>query len=256
MKVIIAGSRGIQDYSMVEKAVRESGFTVTEVVSGTASGVDRLGERWAREHGVPVKQFPANWDELGKRAGYLRNAEMVTYAEALIAVWDGRSPGTNHTVKLAREAGLPVHVMQVDDRMVSPPIPGGKTKVIHIRESTKSSDEVYIGRAGKGADGYFGNPVRKGYPCPECRKVHQQGGDTLHCFKNYLMRRIQHEPEFSRRVRDLHGKTLVCFCKPNPCHGDVLSAAAALLQSMERHAESETGVWPAAETETKTERQR
>ena len=47
MKVIIAGSRGVEDYALVEEAVKQSGFDITEVVSGTARGVDLLGEHWA-----------------------------------------------------------------------------------------------------------------------------------------------------------------------------------------------------------------
>lgn len=41
MKVIIAGSRTIEDGSLIEQAVQESGFAITEVVSGCAPGVDR-----------------------------------------------------------------------------------------------------------------------------------------------------------------------------------------------------------------------
>ena len=47
MKVIIAGSRDITDYSLVCRAISESKFDITEVISGTARGVDTLGEKWA-----------------------------------------------------------------------------------------------------------------------------------------------------------------------------------------------------------------
>ena len=57
MKTIIAGSRDLTDYNLVKLAVEESGFEIAEVVSGGARGVDRLGERWAKEHGVPIKRF-------------------------------------------------------------------------------------------------------------------------------------------------------------------------------------------------------
>lgn len=52
-------------------------------------------------------------------------------------------------------------------------------KVIHIRDSTGSEDEVYIGRAGKGNDGMFGNPVIKGQGCFMCGKTHVDGGSTF-----------------------------------------------------------------------------
>jgi hypothetical protein len=94
MKVIVAGSRSIRSAAVVNAAIIGSGLEIRELVSGTAPGVDRLGERWAASRGIPVKRFPADWSRLGRRGGPLRNEEMACYADALIAVWDGRSPGT------------------------------------------------------------------------------------------------------------------------------------------------------------------
>ena len=110
MKVIIAGSRGITDYNTVLNAIDKSGFMITEVVSGTAKGVDQLGERWARENRIQIKRFPAQWDRYGKSAGYRRNEEMAHYADALIAIWDGQSRGTSHMIDFARSQGLKVFV--------------------------------------------------------------------------------------------------------------------------------------------------
>jgi hypothetical protein len=114
VKTIIAGSREINRFTVVEAAIAGSGFDISEVVSGTARGVDTLGEMWAREHGVPVRRFPAAWDKHGKSAGYVRNLEMAQYADALIAVWDGKSRGTGHTIDIANRLGLKVHVYRCD----------------------------------------------------------------------------------------------------------------------------------------------
>lgn len=110
MKTIIAGSRGIEDIAVVEAAVAAAGWIIAEVVSGTARGVDRLGEHWAASQRIPVKRFPADWQGLGRRAGYVRNSAMADYAEALIAVWDGQSPGTRSMIALAHSKGLRVFV--------------------------------------------------------------------------------------------------------------------------------------------------
>ena len=109
MKVIIAGSRGILDYNKVLDTVIESGFHISEVVSGKAFGVDQLGEQYANENEIPIKYFPANWNEFGKRAGYLRNEEMAEYADALIAIWDGTSKGTQHMIQIAMNKGLKIY---------------------------------------------------------------------------------------------------------------------------------------------------
>lgn len=110
MKVIIAGSRSITDYELIKRAIVGSRFAITEVVSGGARGVDRLGERWAAENGIPVIQFIPDWDTLGKKAGYARNADMANYAEALIAVYDGASKGTGHMIDIATRKKLKVFV--------------------------------------------------------------------------------------------------------------------------------------------------
>ena len=104
------------------------------------------------------------------------------------------------------------------------------TNVIHIKDSKGSEDEVYIGRAGKGHDGYFGNPVAANRRCPVCAAVHTLPGDTLPCYRRYLHERLTTDAAFRERVKGLHDLTLVCFCSPRPCHGTVLAEAAAALQ--------------------------
>lgn len=109
MKTIIAGSRGIEDYDLIASAVEASGFDVTEVVSGCARGVDSLAIRYAKEKGIPAKLFPADWNTHGRGAGFIRNTAMADYADALIAVWDGKSRGTSHMVYTATKKGLKVY---------------------------------------------------------------------------------------------------------------------------------------------------
>ena len=110
MKTIIAGSRGMDNYDFIKSTIIESGFEITEVVSGGARGVDRLGERYAKEMGIPIKQFIPDWDGLGKKAGHVRNREMGDYADALIALWDGESKGTKGMIEYAQKKGLKVYV--------------------------------------------------------------------------------------------------------------------------------------------------
>jgi len=113
MKTIIAGSRDCEDYELVCKVIAESGFEITEVVSGCARGVDRLGERWAKEHNVPVKRFPAHWSEFGKQAGPIRNREMAWYADALVAICFSGSIGTMDMIRVARKQGLKLYEKHV-----------------------------------------------------------------------------------------------------------------------------------------------
>jgi ribA/ribD-fused uncharacterized protein len=105
--------------------------------------------------------------------------------------------------------------------------------VIHIRESKGVPEETYIGRAGKGESGIFGNPIRKNAVCFVCGNLHKHASDTLPCYKVYLWRKLKSDSSFRTAVKNLLGRTLVCFCKPNPCHGDILVRAIAWLNNQE-----------------------
>lgn len=113
MKTIVAGSRHCSDYSIFLKAIQQVPWTITEIVSGGAKGIDRLGELYADYKELPLKIFPANWNLHGKAAGFKRNVEMANYAEAVVAIWDGISPGTKHMIKIANDKGLQVYVYRI-----------------------------------------------------------------------------------------------------------------------------------------------
>lgn len=116
MKVIIAGSRDVTSLYLVEDASLMSKFDITEVVSGGARGVDRLGEIFAEKNGLPVKVFPADWIRFGKSAGHRRNREMAQYADALVAVWDGVSPGTKGMILEMKKPKKPVFIGLVKNK--------------------------------------------------------------------------------------------------------------------------------------------
>lgn len=113
MRLIIAGSRTIplSAYASICFAITKP-KKVTEVVSGCARGADRLGERWAAEHKVPVQRFPAHWNRYGRVAGRMRNREMAKYADCLLAIWDGISTGTGNMIYEMRALGKPVKVVE------------------------------------------------------------------------------------------------------------------------------------------------
>lgn len=127
MKTIIAGSRDLVDPRMVEWAVEQSGFQITEIVSGGARGVDTLAIEYAGRVGLPCKVFYAAWrpypDDpsiVDRGAGLKRNCQMADYSDALVAIWNGRSRGTKHMIETAKKAGLSVYVERVT---LTPPDP-------------------------------------------------------------------------------------------------------------------------------------
>lgn len=114
MKTIIAGSRHIDDYNLVSQAIEDSGFEITEVVSGGCRGVDKLGEKWALGHGIPIEHFQADWQNFGRAAGPVRNRGMAQYADALIALLTKDSKGTKDMIKQAHIYGLKIFIVNCD----------------------------------------------------------------------------------------------------------------------------------------------
>lgn len=84
---------------------------VSEVVHGGAKGIDAAADDWAVVHWVPAKVFPADWKKHGKAAGPIRNAEMADYGDALVAVWDGRTPGTRDMIRQMQRRRKPAYVL-------------------------------------------------------------------------------------------------------------------------------------------------
>ena len=128
MITIISGPRTCLDFDLVCLAIEESGFEISEIVSGTAKGVDKLGEKFGNENGISIKRFKPLWSNIkgvpkkyikqnkwGKynsQAGLIRNQKMADYAEALIAIKLNKNGNaeTNHMIKTAEEYALKVYI--------------------------------------------------------------------------------------------------------------------------------------------------
>jgi len=102
MKIGVVGSRSFTDSYKIQEIL--AFFKPTEIVSGGALGADTLAKRYAELQGIRYKEFPAEWNRYGKRAGYLRNKEIVEYSDMIIAFWNGESPGTKLTINLAMDS--------------------------------------------------------------------------------------------------------------------------------------------------------
>ena len=113
MKVIVAGGRDFNDYKLLKETLdnfQQEYGNITEVVSGTAKGVDKLGEQYANENNIHIKRFVPDWEGLGKKAGHVRNRKMGDYAKEhngmLVAFWDKQSRGTKGMIDYATKIGL------------------------------------------------------------------------------------------------------------------------------------------------------
>lgn len=104
MKLAIVGSRNINDYQILEAAIKEYNLIPTSIVSGGADGVDTLAFRYAKQNNIPIVVFKPDWRKYGKSAGFKRNIQIVESSDVVLAIWDGKSKGTKHSIDLANKA--------------------------------------------------------------------------------------------------------------------------------------------------------
>lgn len=127
-KIIINGSRDFNNYTYLRLMLKEYIMTnqinpeLIEIISGGAKGADTLAIKFAKEYNLNYKVMNADWNKYGKRAGIIRNAEMLTYAISnpndiviLISFWNGTSKGTKHMIDISNDKGIIVKVMKVGD---------------------------------------------------------------------------------------------------------------------------------------------
>jgi predicted Rossmann fold nucleotide-binding protein DprA/Smf involved in DNA uptake len=109
MKLLIAGSRSITEFDLSPYIPAETDV----IISGGASGVDRLAEQYAAAHRLSQYIIRPRYDLFGRSAPLKRNVQMVDMADAVLVIWDGRSKGTLYTLEYARKREKRVTIVYV-----------------------------------------------------------------------------------------------------------------------------------------------
>ena len=121
MRVLVCGGRDFDDArlmnSVLDRLHTENFFTV--LIHGNARGADRIADAWACRRGVPREPYgvpQGEWDELGKKAGPLRNQRMLDEGKPDMVVAFPGGGGTKDMVRRAAKAGVAIHeVNRADD---------------------------------------------------------------------------------------------------------------------------------------------
>lgn len=115
MKVAIIGSRTFDNYQYLSffLDVFRNQYPIDLIISGGAKGADSLAEKYAKEHNIKTLIFPADWDKYGKRAGYIRNEDIIKNCDLVIAFWDMTSIGTKHSLDLAKKYNKPAIIKPI-----------------------------------------------------------------------------------------------------------------------------------------------
>jgi len=109
--ILVTGGRDFRDKGKLNAVLcgldRHYGFTT--LIHGGASGADTLAGMWAKEWGLTVLVYLADWAKHGPKAGPIRNQDMLERGkpDLVIAFPGGR--GTADMVRRAKAAGVPVH---------------------------------------------------------------------------------------------------------------------------------------------------
>lgn len=113
--ILVCGGRHFTDYPLLCSVLDSSigNMCDMEIVSGHCQGAERLGEIYAEEHGFSVKMFPAEWEKYQRKAGPIRNRQMIDYIKPfanrfVVAFTSENTVGTRYTMSLAKKAGIPV----------------------------------------------------------------------------------------------------------------------------------------------------
>ena len=109
MKILVCGSRYYADYQTIYKVIKSFGTDIT-IVSGACRGADIIAVKVAQKLGLPFREYPANWSLYGKKAGVLRNQQMIDieHPDLVIAFHPDieGSKGTKDMIRRAKYHGI------------------------------------------------------------------------------------------------------------------------------------------------------
>jgi hypothetical protein len=121
MQVLICGSRNWTNRARIQSVLVNLLIRTKEphltIITGGARGVDTIAHEEALRQGYLTKVFPAEWEKYGKSAGFKRNLQMLDQnPDRVIAFWDGKSKGTEHTITEANKRGIEVEIIYPLDK--------------------------------------------------------------------------------------------------------------------------------------------
>lgn len=119
MKIAIIGSRSFNDEVEFNNALAKLLLdieTPLTVISGGATGTDALATKFAHKNGYPLIEYKPDWKKYGRGAGLVRNTQIITESDMVIAFWDGVSKGTMDSINKAKKMNKKVHIIHINCR--------------------------------------------------------------------------------------------------------------------------------------------
>lgn len=123
MRILVCGGRNFHDKDLLfnvlydlcerggwqtEKDEYGNWLPTVTIINGKAKGADLLSSDWAIINWCPLEEYPADWNKYGKRAGYIRNQQMLDEGKPDLVVAFPGGKGTAMMVDIAKKAGVEV----------------------------------------------------------------------------------------------------------------------------------------------------
>jgi hypothetical protein len=108
MRILVCGGRDFSDYNLLSTTLYEHVTPDSVIIQGCAKGADEMAWDWAKANAVQYESYPANWNKYGKRAGYIRNVQMLNEGKPDLVIAFPGGKGTQMMINLAEAAGVPV----------------------------------------------------------------------------------------------------------------------------------------------------
>ena len=137
-KFAIVGSRSITDINLVNLILDSILFIFgkpLQIISGGAIGIDNIGENWAKENNIDINIIKPDWIKYGKKAGFIRNEDIISNCDICIAIWDGSSKGTKHDIELCTKYKKDLILINVSEY-------SGDDKIIIIYKQYNNTIEI------------------------------------------------------------------------------------------------------------------
>lgn len=127
MKILVCGGRDYKDRAKVYSTLEEihTLTPITKVIDGGAKGADQFAYDWSTSKGKDFWDkglcwhisYPAEWDIYGKKAGPIRNKQMLEEGKPDMVIAFPGGKGTAHMVKIAKEANIPVKIIEDKEKL-------------------------------------------------------------------------------------------------------------------------------------------
>ena len=118
----IIGSRNFNNYSYAKKhilnIIQKHGISINKIISGGASGADKIAETFASKFNIPIEIIKADWSK-GKSAGVIRNTDIIKKSEYVIAFWDKKSKGTLDSINKAKRLNRRLFIVDISSNAIN-----------------------------------------------------------------------------------------------------------------------------------------